>query len=258
VTTDLNTLLTALYVKIDDHLGRRIRTGRPPKLSEAELLSLAGAQVLSEARCLRFVPRHLPGAFRYQPGQSGYSKRLRSAVPLIKRLIRVLADATDLWTDPVWVDPGGVRSLPADGQALEPGRLGWLPWRCYARPTATASHAPASTCSNSSARSSSRSLQRLCPSCEPDCGAGDRQGQRHLGRSRCCMHGPTEAAPRTDPRNGWARRWARRPGLQRANAASLRQRVAPDDTRLSASLLGDQRAALPIRRVVGPADVATA
>ena len=199
------------------------------------MLSLAGAQVLSEARCLRFVPRHLPGAFRYQPGQSGYSKRLRSAVPLIKRLIRVLAAATDLWTDPVWVDPGGVRSLPADGQALEPGRLGWLPWRCYARPTATASHAPASTCSNSSARSSSRSLHRLCPSCgrEPDCGAGDRQRQRHLRRSRCSVPGPTEAAPRTDPRNGWARRWAWRPGLQRANAASLRQRVAPDDMPLS-------------------------
>jgi Transposase DDE domain len=107
VTTDLNTLLTALYVKIDDQLGRRVRAGRPPKLSDAELLTLAVAQVLlgvrSEARWLRFVPRHLPGAFRYLPGQSGYNKRLRSAVPLIKRLIRVLAADTDLWTDPVWV-----------------------------------------------------------------------------------------------------------------------------------------------------------
>jgi Transposase DDE domain len=107
VTTDLNTLLTGLYVKIDDHLGRHTRQGRPPKLSDAELLTLAVAQVLlgvrSEARWLRFVPRHLPGAFQYLPGQSGYNKRLRSAVPLIKRLIRVLAADTDLWTDPVWV-----------------------------------------------------------------------------------------------------------------------------------------------------------
>jgi hypothetical protein len=103
----LDTLLTALYVKIDDYLGRPPRTGRPPKLSDAELLTLAVAQVLlgvrSEARWLRFVPRHLPGAFRYIPGQSGYNKRLRSAVPLIKHLIRVLATDTDLWTDPVWV-----------------------------------------------------------------------------------------------------------------------------------------------------------
>ena len=42
VTTDLNTLLTALYVKIDDWLGRPRRSGRPPRLSDAELLTLAG------------------------------------------------------------------------------------------------------------------------------------------------------------------------------------------------------------------------
>ena len=41
--------------------------------------------------------------FRNLPGQSGYNKRLRGAVPLIKRLIRVLAADTDLWTDPVWI-----------------------------------------------------------------------------------------------------------------------------------------------------------
>jgi hypothetical protein len=107
VKTDLNTLLTALYVKIDDWLGERPRPGRPPKLSDAELLTLAVAQVLlgvrSEARWLRFVPRALPGAFRYLPGQSGYNKRLRGALPLIKRLIRALAADTDLWSDPVWV-----------------------------------------------------------------------------------------------------------------------------------------------------------
>jgi hypothetical protein len=75
VTTDPNTLLTAQYVKIDDHLGRRTRAGRPPKLSDAELLTLAVAQVLlgvrPEARWLRFVPRALPGAFPYPPGQCG-------------------------------------------------------------------------------------------------------------------------------------------------------------------------------------------
>jgi hypothetical protein len=107
VTTDLNTLLTGLYVHIDDHLRSRHRVGRPPKLTDAELATLAVAQVLlgvrSEARWLRFVDRALPGAFPYLPGQSGYNKRLRAAGPLLAELIRLLAQDTDLWRDNVWV-----------------------------------------------------------------------------------------------------------------------------------------------------------
>ena len=130
MTTDLNTLLTGLYVKIDEYLERRPRPGRPPKLTDAELLTLAVAQVLlgvrSDARWLRFVPRALPGAFPYLPGQSGYNKRLRGAVPLIKRLIRVLAADTDLWTDPVWITDSTpvecARSRPA---AKRSNLAGW-------------------------------------------------------------------------------------------------------------------------------------
>jgi hypothetical protein len=46
VATDLNTLLTALHVKIDDHLAVRRRTGQPPKLTDAELVTLVVAQAL--------------------------------------------------------------------------------------------------------------------------------------------------------------------------------------------------------------------
>ncbi|MBV9384196.1 MAG: hypothetical protein JOY82_17125 [Streptosporangiaceae bacterium] len=52
MTTDLDTLLTALYVLIDDHVvppGRR-RPGHPKNLSGAELVCLAVAQVLLGAR----------------------------------------------------------------------------------------------------------------------------------------------------------------------------------------------------------------
>jgi DDE family transposase len=130
VTTDLNTLLTGLYVKIDEYLERRPRPGRPPKLSDAELLTLAVAQVLlgvrSDARWLRFVPRALPGAFPYLPGQSGYNKRLRGAVPLIKRLIRMLAADTDLWTDPVWItDSTPVECARSRPTAQRSNLAGW-------------------------------------------------------------------------------------------------------------------------------------
>jgi hypothetical protein len=121
VRTDLNTLLTALYVWIDDYLTPRVRIGRPPRLTDAELLTLAVAQALlgvrSEARWLRLIPARLPGAFPYLPEQSGYNKRLRGALPLLRRVIRDLAADTDLWTDPVWlVDSTPVecaRSRPA-------------------------------------------------------------------------------------------------------------------------------------------------
>jgi len=107
VTTNLNTLLTALYVWIDDRLGRRRRVDRPPRLTDAELLTLATGQVLlgidSEARWLRLIPERLPGAFPYLPGQAGYNKRLRGAIRLLKRVIRDLAGDCDLWTDPVWL-----------------------------------------------------------------------------------------------------------------------------------------------------------
>lgn len=107
MTTDLNTLLTALYVKIDDHLVDRTRLGRPQKLTDAELVTLAVAQALlgftSEARWLRFLPARTPDAFPYLPGQSGYNRRLRAALPLVKQAMRWLAADTDLWTDTTWI-----------------------------------------------------------------------------------------------------------------------------------------------------------
>jgi hypothetical protein len=133
VTTDLDTLLTALYVRIDDYLAGRVRAGRPPRLTDSELLTLAVAQVLlgvhSEARWLRLVPEALPGAFPYLPGQSGYNKRLRGALPQLKRVIRVLAADTDLWSDPVWlVDSTPVecaRSRPTARRSAMVGAAGY-------------------------------------------------------------------------------------------------------------------------------------
>jgi hypothetical protein len=77
VTTDLETLLTALYVKIDGEIRGTRWTGRPPRLSDSELVCLAVAQALlgqrSEARWLRFARNRLSGMFPCLPQQSGYN-----------------------------------------------------------------------------------------------------------------------------------------------------------------------------------------
>ncbi|GAA3422287.1 hypothetical protein GCM10018952_72290 [Streptosporangium vulgare] len=78
-----------------------------PQPADAEPLTVAIAQALpgirSKTRWLRFLPRHLPGAFPCLPGQSGYNKRLRRTLPLLQRTICALARDSDLRADPIWV-----------------------------------------------------------------------------------------------------------------------------------------------------------
>jgi hypothetical protein len=98
VTTDLDTLLTALYVFLDDYVIGRRRIGRPPLLSDAELLCLAVAQVLlefpRERHWIRYARTHLRHLFPYIPDQSNYGKRLRAAGPLFATVIRRLCQVT--------------------------------------------------------------------------------------------------------------------------------------------------------------------
>jgi hypothetical protein len=112
---------------MDQCSSARHPTGHLPLLTDRPGHDLLG--VRSEARWLRLVPAALPGAFPYLPGQSGYNKRLRGALPLLKRLIRVLATDTDLWADPVWlVDSTPVecaRSRPAAQRSELAGAAGY-------------------------------------------------------------------------------------------------------------------------------------
>lgn len=100
---DLDTLCTALYVTIDDLFGPRLGPGRKPKLSDAELVCLAVAQVLlgcgSERRWLRFANRRLGHLFPYLPTPSAYNRRLRRARPLVALAIQDLAAHTPSWCD---------------------------------------------------------------------------------------------------------------------------------------------------------------
>ncbi|MEE1766800.1 transposase [Streptomyces sp. JV185] len=132
MTSDLDTLLTALYVKIDDEIGDTRWLGRPPQLTDSELVCLAVAQAMlgfaSESRWLRFVRSRLGAMFPYIPKQPGWNKRLRAALPLIKRVIRILATDTDFWFDNHWI----IDSTPVECGRSRPtvkvghGRLGQL------------------------------------------------------------------------------------------------------------------------------------
>ncbi|GLZ15317.1 hypothetical protein Acsp04_55520 [Actinomadura sp. NBRC 104425] len=116
--TDSDTLVIARYVKIEDDAAGIVRLpGRPPNLSHAELICLAVMQAMlaftSQARRLRHVRAHLGHLFPFVPQQPGCNKRLRAALPQIKRLIRTLAADTDFWHDTVWI---------ADSTPVECGR----------------------------------------------------------------------------------------------------------------------------------------
>jgi hypothetical protein len=99
----LDDLVIALYVTIDELLEPRRGRGRPPKLSDAELLCLAVAQVLlgyrSERRWLRAVTGRLGHLFPYVCGQAAYNRRLRRAAPLVAAISHALAVACPSWCD---------------------------------------------------------------------------------------------------------------------------------------------------------------
>jgi Transposase DDE domain len=112
--TDLDTLATALYVRVDDELKLhpelgpdRPMVGLAPVLSDAELVTVAVIQALlgfvSETRFLRYANDHLRHLFPYLPAQSGYNKRLRKAADLIAQMIRRLARDTSSWADDTWL-----------------------------------------------------------------------------------------------------------------------------------------------------------
>jgi Transposase DDE domain len=95
VHADLDDLLTALYVLVDDLLPARTGAGRRPRITTAELITLAVAQILlqcpSERRFLRLAARQLGHLFPYIPKQPGYNKRLRALAPQICQAINYVA-----------------------------------------------------------------------------------------------------------------------------------------------------------------------
>lgn len=121
---DLDTLATALYVTCDDYLKARPelapwrpRVGLIPRISDAELITLAVMQALlehhNERRWIRYAHARLRHLFPTIPQQSGYNKRLRRLAGTMQAVIAHLAADTGLWSDDVWI---------ADSTPVECGR----------------------------------------------------------------------------------------------------------------------------------------
>jgi hypothetical protein len=103
VIADLDTLLIALYVELVDRIipaqgTRRRGPGRPPVVTDAELVCLAVAQVLlrynDEHHWLRAARSRVGHLFPRLLGQSEYNERLKDAAPLMEAALRWLAEHT--------------------------------------------------------------------------------------------------------------------------------------------------------------------
>jgi hypothetical protein len=104
VIADLDTLLVALYVELTDRIIPWLRPhppggpGRPPQVTDAELVCLAVAQVLlryhDEHHWLRAAPARVGHLFPRLLSQSAYNRRLRQTADLMEAALRWLADHT--------------------------------------------------------------------------------------------------------------------------------------------------------------------
>ncbi len=106
---DLDTLLIGLYVELTDHIiptragGRRRGPGRPPAVTDAEVVCLAVAQVLlrynDEHHWLRAAPSRVGHLFPRLLSQPAYNRRLRGVADLMEAALRWLADHTPATTE---------------------------------------------------------------------------------------------------------------------------------------------------------------
>jgi hypothetical protein len=110
VTADLDTVLIALYVELTDRiipsLGfTRHGPGKPPEVTDAELVCLAVAQVLlrydDERHWLRAAAKQVGHLFPRLLGQSEYNDRVKAAAPLMEAALRWLADHTPASAEPL-------------------------------------------------------------------------------------------------------------------------------------------------------------
>jgi hypothetical protein len=141
---DLDTLLTALYVELTDRimpsLGfTRSGPGKPPEVTDAELVCLAVAQVLlrydDERHWLRAARARVGHLFPRLLRQSEYNQRLKGAAPLMEAALRWLADHTPGSAEMLrLMDATPIPCGHSVITARRSGLFGWAGYGCCPKP----------------------------------------------------------------------------------------------------------------------------
>ncbi|KWW97324.1 Transposase IS4 family protein [Carbonactinospora thermoautotrophica] len=139
---DLDTLLIALYVALEDHIiparrTRRAGPGRRPKVTDAELVCLAVAQALlrypDEHHWLRAAPARVGHLFPRLLSQPEYNRRLRAAADLMEDALRWLADHTPATAEPLRLMDG--TPVPCGASRTTARRSNLFGWAGYGHDT---------------------------------------------------------------------------------------------------------------------------
>jgi hypothetical protein len=141
VIADLDTLLIALYVELTDRIIPTLRPrrgpGRPPAVTDAELVCLAVAQVLlryhDEHHWLRAAPSRVGHLFPRLLSQPEYNRRLRGAVDLLEASLRWLATCTPATSELLRLVDG--TPVPCGTSRTTARRSGLAGWAGYGRDT---------------------------------------------------------------------------------------------------------------------------
>jgi hypothetical protein len=138
VIADLDTLLIALYVELTDRIipscgFTRSGPGKPPDVTDAELVCLAVAQVLlrydDERHWLRAAPKLTGHLFPRLLRQSEYNERVKAAAPLMEAALRWLASHTPATAEMLRLMDA--TPVPCGASAVTARRSGLYGWAGY-------------------------------------------------------------------------------------------------------------------------------